>query len=310
MANHGDTVPEDMKDASDFVELLRRLKERSGLTYRQLEERAAECGEVLPRSTLAEVLNGRRLPRPEVLTAFVRACGDGDRTEEWLRRYCETAGRLVAADGQVGTRLRSPGARRPRRTVVFAAVAAALAAAAAVLLTSASAPGDTAEGRHAAVPSEPPALRSAPADGWVYIRPVTAPELCLADGRVLDGRYTPLVAVQRPCDETAPMNTLLEPMGKDLYRIQWHHPDYGKGCLKILTKGAGAGLLEPQDDCGEGDSFHVEPSGPYGEGRFVLRADGQGCVGIKDSRTARGVEAVMERCVGKGGQVFLIEPAS
>ncbi|MFD7812875.1 ATP-binding protein [Streptomyces sp. NPDC059785] len=54
---------------------MRRLKERSGLTYRQLEERAAERGEVLARSTTADVLRRPALPRPDVVVAFVRACG-------------------------------------------------------------------------------------------------------------------------------------------------------------------------------------------------------------------------------------------
>lgn len=151
-----------------------------------------------------------------------------------------------------------------------------------------------------------PALLS----GWVRIRPVTAPDLCLTDGRVLDRRYTPLVAVQRPCTKVTPQATKLEAMGGDTYRIQWHHPDYGKGCLEALEEGAGAGLLEPNDDCAQGSRFHLEPSGPYADSKYVLRVAGQGCVGIKASATFEGAEAVMGRCVGKGGQVFFIEPAS
>ncbi|MFD6327694.1 hypothetical protein ACFWOL_33870 [Streptomyces sp. NPDC058442] len=34
-----------------------------------MEERAAQQGEVLPRSTLADVLGGSALPRPELLAA-------------------------------------------------------------------------------------------------------------------------------------------------------------------------------------------------------------------------------------------------
>ncbi|MFE2671379.1 helix-turn-helix domain-containing protein [Streptomyces mirabilis] len=54
---------------------MRRLKERSGLTYRELEVKAARNGDMLARSTLADVLGRTNLPRPDVLAAFVRACG-------------------------------------------------------------------------------------------------------------------------------------------------------------------------------------------------------------------------------------------
>ncbi|MFI8103630.1 RICIN domain-containing protein [Streptomyces sp. NPDC086023] len=106
---------------------------------------------------------------------------------------------------------------------------------------------------------------------------------------------------------------MLHPLGGDLYEIQWHHPDYGKGCLRALTEADGAGgtgLLEPMDDCSRGSRFHVEPSGPRGDGVYVFRVDGQGCVGIRGSGREAGTEAVMERCTGKGGQLFTIEAVS
>ncbi|MFF3868809.1 RICIN domain-containing protein [Micromonospora sp. NPDC001898] len=143
----------------------------------------------------------------------------------------------------------------------------------------------------------------------VRIRPVTAPDLCLTDGRVLDRRYTPLVAVQRSCGEVWPQTTVLQPTEDGTYRIRWDHPDYGPGCLVGLTAGPGAGLLEPWDDCVRGSRFRIEPSGSYDSNTYVLRLPGQGCVGISDSGTTVGTEAVLGRCVGRGGQVFRIEPA-
>ncbi|WP_201754380.1 RICIN domain-containing protein [Micromonospora rubida] len=145
--------------------------------------------------------------------------------------------------------------------------------------------------------------------GEIRIRPVTAPDLCLTDGRVLDLRYTPLVAVQRACDEVWPQTTALQPAGDETYRIRWDHPDYGPGCLRVLTAGPGAGLLEPWDDCAHGSRFRIEPSSSYDSDTYVLRVPGYGCVGIRDSGTSAGTEAVMGRCVGKGGQVFRIGPA-
>ncbi|WP_425413287.1 RICIN domain-containing protein, partial [Micromonospora rosaria] len=145
--------------------------------------------------------------------------------------------------------------------------------------------------------------------GQVRIRPVTAPTLCLTDGRVLDRRYTPLVAVQRPCDEVSPQTTTIQPTGEGTYRIRWDHPDYGPGCLVVLTDGPGIGLLEPWDDCVRASHFRIEPSGSYDGGTYVLRVVGNGCAGIRQSSTEAGTEVVMERCVGRGGQVFVIEPA-
>ncbi|WP_369218398.1 RICIN domain-containing protein, partial [Streptomyces flavofungini] len=187
---------------------------------------------------------------------------------------------------------------------------AALVAVAAAVLTGAVALWNSSEphaqtGLSVATPG-PPGTAHAPPTGWVTLHIASDPALCLSDGRVRDWRYTPLVAVQRPCDATAPQSTLLEPVGQDLYRVQWHHPDYGKGCLKALTSGSGAGLLEPMDDCADGSLFRVEPSGKLALGRFVLRVEGEGCVGIVRSSKAPGAEAVMQRCNGKGRQVFLI----
>ncbi|MFD7500161.1 helix-turn-helix domain-containing protein [Streptomyces sp. NPDC059850] len=67
-----------------FIAALRDLKERSGLTYRQLEERAAEVGDALRRSTVSDVLNGTRMPSTDFVALFIRTCGDGVRVEEWV----------------------------------------------------------------------------------------------------------------------------------------------------------------------------------------------------------------------------------
>ncbi|GAB3083027.1 hypothetical protein GCM10027186_47780 [Micromonospora schwarzwaldensis] len=320
MVRRGAPRPQNANDAIEFVALLRELKEWSGLTYRKLERLASQRGDVLPRSTLSDVLSGRATPRPELLVAFVRACGDGDRVEEWLRVWSQLAeqGPAAAVDpaeppDEMVERA-SPAATSRRRFGVPALVPSAIAA---VALVTAGAWGltddDEPPGNRGAVggpASTPTGAVPVPPNGWVRIRPVSAPHLCLTDGRVQDRRYVPLVAVQRRCDAVAPQDTMLESMGGDLYRIQWHHPDYGKGCLKALSDGPGVGLLEPIDDCLQDSRFHLEPSAPYGSNRYVLRVDGQGCVGIRESDASEGAEAVMERCVGRGGQVFFIEAAS
>ncbi|WP_328376073.1 hypothetical protein OHQ88_15535 [Micromonospora zamorensis] len=81
----GELRPDEATDPAEFVDMLRQLKDRSRLTYRQLEQRAAATGDVLARSTAADILRRSTLPRPEVVAAFVRACGAEDQVETWLR---------------------------------------------------------------------------------------------------------------------------------------------------------------------------------------------------------------------------------
>lgn len=258
-----------MNSQGEFIASLRDLKQRSGLTYRQLEKRAAERGKVLARSTLADVLAGKRMPAPDVLDAFVHACGEGDQAESW-----QQARASIAEPAPV------PTARR-RRSMWW------LIAAGLVVLVSVgtwfAVSGDRPESP-AAVPTSP-----------VRIRPVAAPDLCLTDGHVRDGRYGPLVAVQRPCSAVAPQTTTLEPLGADLYRIAWHHPQFGKGCLKVLADG----LLEPWDDCTKATPFTFERA----EDKYTLRVEGRGCVGI--AGTGESAEALVGEC----DQRFVIDAA-
>ncbi|MEW2289298.1 hypothetical protein [Streptomyces sp. NPDC047841] len=339
---------EDVQDVDHFMTLLRELKARSGLSYRRLEERAAAVGDVLPRSSVCTMLSRDRPPGPELLAAFVRACGDGERVARW----CAARDRVVrppapagetsrasaeapdASSSAAGAGTRPPGDQgtpdtgsggaappgpgtggrrarlgRHRRGLTVAAVAV-LTIALGVVMAFRQVPGPWRQSRAADPPSGVPAGgRPTPPGGWVTIRIAEDPELCLTDGRVHDWRYTPLVAVQRPCAEAAPQSTLLEPAGDGRYHIVWYHPDYGRGCLKALTDGDGAGLLEPMDVCSDGSLFTIEPSGELRKGGFVLRVEGSGCVGIAGSSSAHGAEAVMQRCEGKGRQVFLIRRA-
>ncbi|MEU2515909.1 hypothetical protein [Streptomyces syringium] len=115
MDNRGNAHPGRARDAAGYVELMRRLKDRSGLTYRQMEEAAAESGEVLARSTLAGALARSALPKPELVSAFVRACGDGDRVQAWLQARDRIARQAEEPAPDV------PGA--PRRPADFAPAA-------------------------------------------------------------------------------------------------------------------------------------------------------------------------------------------
>ncbi|MFE6715612.1 helix-turn-helix domain-containing protein [Streptomyces sp. NPDC057695] len=109
--------PREARTPAEFLAALQALKERSGLTYRELSSRAEARGDVLPRSTVANMLTRATLPRDELLTAFVRACGaTPDELTEWRRARTELAGRGTddaagdVPDGGDGGSLWTPGA--------------------------------------------------------------------------------------------------------------------------------------------------------------------------------------------------------
>lgn len=288
---------------------MKQLKERSGLTYRELEERAARNGDVLARSTLADILRRTSLPRPEILAAFVRACGDGQQVGAWLdarnRIAAETAATRAASVTAASpttvpvTDAEEPVFAWPRRAKgrTFALTASltvpVLALAAWGLLPDDSGAGATDSGT--------------PAHGWVTISPARTPDLCLTDGRDRRGAYDNAIAVQLPCARATVPRTYLEPAGENLYRVQWHHPQEGRGCLTVMTTGVVKDMLEPRNDCAQGTLFRLEPAATDSGGGFRLRpANNSRCIGIVGDDTTEGAEAIEERCTGTADQLFLV----
>ncbi|WP_329095943.1 hypothetical protein OG979_14090 [Actinomadura citrea] len=124
--------PDVATDEAEFIAALRRLKAWSGLSYRQLERRAAAAGRVLPYSTASTALGRKSLPREELLVAFVLACGlDDDEAASWVavRKRIAVGGRVTATEPRA--------ARRPRwrPALGWAAVALSLALAGGTTLT-------------------------------------------------------------------------------------------------------------------------------------------------------------------------------
>ncbi|WP_199484913.1 hypothetical protein [Actinomadura craniellae] len=97
-ARAGMPRPDEAADAAELVAAMRRLKNWSGHSYRELERRAAAAGDALPRSTVTLALTRDTLPREDMLAAFVRACGgDDDQVRCWI-----TARRRIAGAGRTG----------------------------------------------------------------------------------------------------------------------------------------------------------------------------------------------------------------
>ncbi|GAA2092753.1 hypothetical protein GCM10009801_59470 [Streptomyces albiaxialis] len=334
--------PDSARSTAEFLGLLKELRVRSGLTYRQLEERAARSGDPLPRSTVSAMLRGRTLPRHELLAAYVRACGDGDRLTAWLEARDRLAARppdapptAPQAEGNDPPPPTAPRLPNPRKlTVPVSIVAAILLVTTVWFLASGNDTGDggdrvggtgartTADesvsersGSEGSGPSSgrsPSARKGLAAEvvrGAVRIRPLSAPRLCLTDGHVEDGRYEPLVAVQRPCDRTAPQKTVVRAVpGSEAHRVEWRHPEFGTGCLKVLEHGPGTGLLEPWDACEKATPFRFERTAP-GSDTYALRIDEERCVAIRGGSGKEGAEAVARKCADERAQRFRVEPA-
>ncbi|MCZ7375511.1 peptidoglycan-binding protein [Micromonospora sp. WMMC250] len=71
--------------AGEYVALLRDVRRRSGLTYREVSRRASASGHWLPASTLATMLGRNTLPRERTVVALLAACGTtAGEVERWL----------------------------------------------------------------------------------------------------------------------------------------------------------------------------------------------------------------------------------
>ncbi|MDG9675406.1 peptidoglycan-binding protein [Micromonospora sp. DH14] len=71
--------------AGEYVALLRDVRRRSGLTYREISRRASASGHWLPASTLATMLGRSTLPRERTVVALLAACGTTvGEVERWL----------------------------------------------------------------------------------------------------------------------------------------------------------------------------------------------------------------------------------
>ncbi|MGW4022069.1 helix-turn-helix domain-containing protein [Streptomyces sp. NPDC005009] len=316
MVVSGGVNPAEARTAREYVALLRELKEHSGLTFRQLERRAAERDDVLARSTLADVLRRDALPRAEVVAALVRACGAGKDVPEWLtarERLAAgedpAAGEAPAADGtdqepEPPDGPPEPSDPRRGRTAMTAALASLgtvvlLAVGAVVLLPQDDGTENT---KSAAAPTT---------SSYSRIRPARTPELCLTDGNVRMNGESKLLAVQRPCAEAVPPRVYLQRADDGRHQIQFRHPEHGTGCLTVLGDGAFRNTLEPWEDCragGDSQWFRLERADGAGRWRLHPAQDDGLCVGIRGGAEEAGAAVAMERCAERGGddQVFLI----
>ncbi|MFE5484319.1 helix-turn-helix domain-containing protein [Streptomyces sp. NPDC056527] len=319
--------PREATDAASFIAQLQALKDRSGLTYRELSARAAAVGDVLPRSTVANMLARSTVPREELLTTFVRACGvDPGALEGWQTVRKELAARGVyepsgtdapAADGEPSAEdatstlwptapdpdpaaeLPHPRSRTYRTLVGVVAVTGLVLAAVSVVFALVQDGDGDAGGAAAGTPI-------APAAGDVRIR-VIGSDLCLNERR--GGRSGQIH--QRTCEGADVPRYSLMDLGAGTWRIVSDHPDYGPGCSGIPTGGRVADAAFEDSECGDPtrvERFRLEPHGSPATGYRIVPVDSAtagSCVTVTGDRTAEWAKLAQAPCRPDArGQLF------
>lgn len=335
----GGRIPPDPREATDpaaFIARLQALKEWSGLTYRELTARAEALGEVLPRSTVANMLARTTVPREELLTAFVRACGaDPESLETWQAVRKELAVRGVYAPGEGarwpvavtsetgfegGSDAGAPnpgpsesGPARPALRTRLGRMLVALVAVAGLVLASVSlvsalvrdgagAGGGVGESGGTA----PPPRLTAPAAGDVQIR-VIGSDLCLNERR--GGRSGQIHQVD--CAGADVPRYSLKDLGGGRWRIVSDHPDYGPGCSGIPSGGRIPDAAFEDSECGDPtrvEQFLLEPFGEPVSGYRIVPAGSAtpgSCVTVTGDRSAAWAKLAQAPCrPDAGGQLF------
>ncbi|GAA4803053.1 XRE family transcriptional regulator [Streptomyces ziwulingensis] len=309
--------PTQAKTPAEFTAALRTLRIWSGLTYRQLEGKASTHSDTLPASTIATTLGRVTLPRERFVDALTRACGLSDEeAQKWLEIRRRIATTEPAAPGDDpddkpdGSLTDAPApAHVPwwHRTVgLLGAVGIGVAGTLGASSLFSNQP------THTSLPAMPvTGLRMLAVGSWAHIHPARTPELCLTEGRDRTGRYPTAIAAQRSCEKAIQPRVFLEPLGKNIVQIQWHHPKYGIGCLTVLANGPERNLLEPRDDCAsdnQAQQFCLERYGPPDTAHFRIRpVITDQCLSLRDQDTKEGAEIVQGRCSGAADQDFLIK---
>ena len=340
--------PREARNATEFVACLQTLKDWSGLTYRELSARAETRGEVLPRSTVANMLARATVPREELLVSFVRACGVGPSDlEEWQAVRKELAVRGVYEPAAVGPAEATGPAEGEGPPRPVEATGPAEAVAPAVVWpgepaepldggTSGDArPGPRSRIRRTLVATvalaglvlagvsvvavlrdghgaHPPRTLTAPAAGDVRIR-VIGQDLCLGERR---GARTGQIH-QVPCaDAKVPLYSLKE-TGGDRWRIVSDHPDYGPGCSGIPSGGRIPDAAYEDSECGDPsrvEEFALEPYGTPVEGYRIVPADSAtpgSCVTVVGDRSAAWARLAQAPCApDAAGQLFSFDRRS
>ncbi|MEE1757123.1 helix-turn-helix domain-containing protein [Streptomyces sp. SP18CS02] len=333
--------PREACDPGEFIARLQALKDWSGLTYRDLSARAAAVGDVLPRSTVANMLTRTTVPREELLTAFVRACGVGpEALDSWLavRKELAVRGRAEPAPG------RCAGPEQPDREAdgrpggepgdLLGRVGGTPPGGAADHGPGAGPADDGAVdgslwwGARPLVPlicvlalvvavttvlsfmrgggeRHPESAESAepvgPGAGPVRIRAVHS-GLCLNER---PGERNGQV-YQVPCAEADTPRYSLVQLAGGLWRLRTDHPDFGPGCSGIpVDAGEPVGAPLVDQECGKRgprEEFRIDPYGDTRVRGYRMRSVHSGlCVEVRAGDDEPWTDVVQNPCADEAG---------
>ncbi|GHE78580.1 hypothetical protein GCM10018785_53420 [Streptomyces longispororuber] len=146
-------------------------------------------------------------------------------------------------------------------------------------------------------------------EGWIKIRPASAPGQCLTEGRA--GVLNVPVVVQRPCAQATSPRTYLVPRGDGLFKLQWHSTQAGVRCLMVFPFSTVPDLLEPTNDCAGANVMYIEAVEAPVPNTYRIHTlytpDRKVCVSITGRSTAEGATARQEPCADRTDQVFFID---
>ncbi|HEY0451144.1 hypothetical protein [Actinophytocola sp.] len=299
--------PRAAKDVAGFVAAMRALRARTGLSFRALERNAERAGDVLPTSTINAALSRDKLPRADLVAAFVRACGGGEHTvDAWLAARADLAvGADAAGEGEPAADdpITESAPQRWGRAGVLVAAGSVIVLAAAlvtVLVLTTDQPQPSAARRPTGTPQDVAAVPIVLAHSGLCVG--EGPERPGADGRVVLG--------QQDCATAGPPISLESAAG-GTFRLILHHPVHGRGCVTVDGGGIGPGLLLAGADCEDDrpdQTFAFERvTAPVAGHRLHSLAAADLCVGTFRDSGDPGVQLIQAPCDGRAHQVFTID---
>ncbi|MGW8556691.1 RICIN domain-containing protein [Streptomyces tubercidicus] len=327
MPDEGPPDPRCARTPAEFVRVMRAMKDRSGLTYRQLAVRAEGRGDVLPTSTLAGALSRGSLPRPEVVEAFVRACGGSpEDVDRWLGAHRDlsrgdpdaTAPEEAPVVGDTDASRAHEGEPFPevkegsgprwsaRGRLIGGASLALLAVVGGSLAVTRFAGDEKAQAyvTGAASPSATPRpALSGPQPGVYRIRSA-ASSLCLSEREGESGGRV----YQATCAKAVPVYSV-EPVEGGAYRIRSLHPVFGYGCLGVTGGSTRAGAQLMDDYCGHRGSAERFQLQPAGRARYrLVPAHTGACASVPGGPPTQWTPVVQLSCrPDDPGQLFLFD---
>ncbi|MEO3828543.1 hypothetical protein [Actinomadura sp. B10D3] len=287
--------PNDVRSAAEFIALMRRLQRWSGLSLQELEARTAQAPVLIPGG-LAGILGGSTLPRREVVSAFVSACGCVPEVQaEWMRAYARVSSPSPRPSSRAPAKpvaapeppvppppekrqaeeqpkrhprhRRSPGkrGRSTRRSLSPLVAAPAFITVAVVAIAMVTALGDD-SGKDETKESGKPSLASPPGNGWYSIQSEASVSVgnCLAI--LPDDQFAPTLSLEE-CDEEDDLQRFwLETHPANTYVVQGHTVDGKLWCLTLDAPGEGSRLhLTACDEADKWQRFNLEATRPKGE---------------------------------------------